>query len=143
MASYTLITGNIHTDERGAVSFLNSFNLTEIIRMYEIAPSNQTMIRAWQGHENEKKWFYCTQGSFIINLVKIPSFKQPSQDLKTDKIVLSAANPNILAITGGYATGIKAIEPNSKLLVFSNFTVEQSKNDDFRFEPNYWKAQWE
>tara|TARA_R110000737_G_scaffold266025_1_gene273667 strand:- start:11293 stop:11727 length:435 start_codon:yes stop_codon:yes gene_type:complete len=142
MVKKTFIKGAIYTDNRGTLSFFNGFDMSGIKRMYEIAPSNETLIRAWQGHEKEKKWFYCTQGSFIINLVKVTNFEQPLQNIKIAKTVLSANKPGILAITGGYATGLKAVKPNSKLLVFSDFTVEQSKNDDFRFEPNFWKAEW-
>ena len=38
----------------------------------------------------------------------------------------------------GYANGIKALETNSKLIVFSSQTLENAKKDDYRFEKNLW-----
>lgn len=142
MVSHSLVKGQKHTDDRGSISFLNSLDLTEVVRMYEIAPINEKLIRGWQAHQYEKKWFYCTQGSFIINLIKVDDFEHPRKELTATKVVLSANEPNVLNLTGGYATAIKSLEANSKLLIFSDFTLEQSKNDDFRFDINFWKAQW-
>ena len=41
-------------------------------------------------------------------------------------------------IPGGYANGFRALEPHSKLIVFSNFTVEESSSDDYRFSKELW-----
>ena len=64
-----LIKGNEFIDERGALRFFNDFDMGKVVRFYEIAPANTEIIRAWQGHQHEKKWFYCLAGSFVINLV--------------------------------------------------------------------------
>ncbi|MBT8184623.1 MAG: hypothetical protein KJN76_07270 [Eudoraea sp.] len=116
--------------------------MSEIIRFYEISPANTTIIRAWQGHKNEKKWFYCNSGAFVVNLIKIDNFEKPSRALKADKYVLSSEKPSILEVSGGYASGLKATENNSRLLVFSNFTLEESGKDDFRYAPQTWEASW-
>jgi dTDP-4-dehydrorhamnose 3,5-epimerase len=42
-------------------------------------------------------------------------------------------------IPGGYANGFKALEDNSRLLAFSNLSLEESRQDDYRFEKNMWK----
>lgn len=143
MGDFPMIQGALHEDSRGKLSFFNSFDLSEIKRMYQIEPVNEAIIRAWQGHKVEKKWFYCIQGSFIINVVPITNFEHPVKDVKVRQYLIKENNPKIVHVAGGYATGIKAIVPNSKLLVFSNFYTEASKNDDYRFEPNFWNAQWE
>ena len=96
------------------------------------------MVRAWQGHQFEKKWFYCSEGSFIINILKIDDFINPSPLLVPEKIVLDSSKPSFLELPGGYATGIKATAENSKLTVFSDYSLDESKNDDYRFSDNKW-----
>ena len=46
---------------------------------------------------------------------------------------LSAAEPQQLAIPGGYLNGFRALETGSTLIVFSDFDLEASKADDLRF----------
>ena len=116
--------------------------MNEIIRFYEIAPRDTEIIRAWQGHRKEKKWFYCNSGEFVVNLIKIDNFDKPSAKLKAVKFVLSAEQPSILEISGGYASGIKASKINSRLQVYSNFTLKESKKDDFRYSLETWVASW-
>ena len=88
------------------------------------------------------KWFYCNSGSFVINLIKLDNFEEPSRDLESKRFLLEAEKPSVLEISGGYANGFKAMEPHSKLMVFSNFGLEESKNDDFRYDLNTWSAEW-
>jgi dTDP-4-dehydrorhamnose 3,5-epimerase len=139
---HQLISGNIFQDERGSLSFLNDFSLKPIVRLYEIAPISTNIIRAWQGHKKESKWFYCSQGSFVINLVKLDDFKNPSNDLEVHEIHLKSENPQVLFIPGGYANGFKSTSENSKLMVFSDFDLEASKKDDYRYEQNKWLKIW-
>lgn len=136
--AYTIYEGLKHTDERGTVKFFNTLNMKEIVRMYEINPASTSQVRAWQGHKFEKKWFYCSEGSFVINLLKIDDFNNPSSLLVPEKIVLDSSNPTVIEITGGYATGIQSIKENSKLMVYSDFSLDQSKNDDYRFPVDQW-----
>jgi dTDP-4-dehydrorhamnose 3,5-epimerase-like enzyme len=142
MAYRNLIEGNTFSDERGTLNFINAFDMSEIVRFYEITPANTDVIRAWQGHQKEKKWFYCNSGSFVINLVKVNDFKKPSSTIVPERFEILADSTAVLEISGGYATGFKATEDNSKLMVFSNFNLEQSKEDDFRFPLDTWKAKW-
>jgi len=142
MAFHHLIQGASFRDERGDLNFFNTFDMSDIVRMYEISPSETSTIRGWQGHKKEKKWFYCNSGSFIVNLVQVDDFDAPSKTIRPEQFVLESKKPSILEISGGYATGFKAQEEHSKLLVFSNFSLEESKNDDFRFPVEYWQAKW-
>ncbi|NKI32015.1 dTDP-6-deoxy-3,4-keto-hexulose isomerase [Croceivirga thetidis] len=116
--------------------------MDEIVRFYEIFPGDTHTIRAWTGHQIEKKWFHCTAGSFTINVVEINDFQSPSKNLIPQKIELKDSGISILEIPGGFATGIKANTLNSRLQVFSNFGIEESKNDDFRFPVEMWEAKW-
>jgi len=142
MIFHTLIEGANFSDERGGLNFFNAFDMSEIVRMYEIAPIDTKSIRGWQAHKNEKKWFYCHAGAFIVNLIEVDNFESPSKTLSPSQFILSAEKPRILEISGGYATGFIAKENHSKLLVFSNFSLEKSKNDDFRFPVETWEAEW-
>ena len=136
------IQGSNFSDERGGLNFFNDFDMTEIVRMYEIAPSDTNTIRGWQAHREEKKWFYCNAGSFLMNLIQVDNFDAPSQTIHPKQFLLEAKNPSVLEITGGYATAFKAQVENSKLLVFSNFSLEESKKDDFRYPVEQWVAKW-
>ncbi len=136
------IQGDSFSDARGALNFFNNFDMSQIVRLYEIMPNDTHTVRAWQGHQNEKKWFYCNSGAFIVNLIKLDNFEKPSKDLIPEKFLLEAETPSILEISGGYATGFKAEKVDSKLLVFSNFSLEESKLDDYRYPMDTWKVKW-
>jgi len=139
---HNFIQGTAYKDSRGGLNFFNTFDMSEINRMYEISPDDTKTVRGWQGHKTEKKWFYCNAGSFIVNLIEIDDFDNPSSNLVPTRFVLDAKDPGVLEISGGYATGFKALRENSKLLVFSNFSLENSKQDDFRYEVDQWSAKW-
>ncbi|MBD1262685.1 dTDP-6-deoxy-3,4-keto-hexulose isomerase [Maribacter polysiphoniae] len=142
MVYHKLIQGTNFTDARGKLDFFNAFDMASIVRFYEIRPSNVNTIRAWQAHKKEMKWFYCHTGSFAVHLVQVDNFEHPSPLLKIKRFVLAAKNPMVLEISGGYATGFKAIEENSALQVFSNFSLDESKNDDFRYPIEKWDTKW-
>jgi dTDP-4-dehydrorhamnose 3,5-epimerase-like enzyme len=133
-----LIQGSSYTDERGILSFVNDFNFDGIKRFYTFSHPNIDIIRAWQGHKIESKYFFCTKGKFLIAWVEIDNWDNPGKELKVNKKILSEDNPQILVIPPGNANGFKAIEADSKLIGFSNLTLEESKNDDYRFPVNYW-----
>jgi dTDP-4-dehydrorhamnose 3,5-epimerase len=94
--------------------------------------------RAWQGHKKENKWFYVVEGGFLIAWVKIDDWEKPSSGLEADHRLLYARKSDILHIPGGYANGFRALSPNSKLIVFSDCSVEESNADNFRFEKDRW-----
>lgn len=142
MVFHKLIQGANFADERGGLNFFNDFDMSQITRMYEISPSDTDTIRGWQAHKEEKKWFYCNAGSFIINLIKVDDFDSPLQTVVPERFMLEAKNPSVFEISGGYATAFKAQTKDSKLIVFSNFSLEASKNDDFRFPVETWAGKW-
>ncbi|WP_298789314.1 hypothetical protein [uncultured Allomuricauda sp.] len=137
-----IIEGEVFEDERGKLRFVNRFDMSEIVRFYEIAPKNEQIIRAWQGHEFEKKWFYCLSGSFICNIINIDSFDNPSDELIPKRVELNSENPQILEVPNGFATGIKASSKDARLQVFSNFGLKESKEDDYRYPLEKWQAEW-
>tara|TARA_R110002124_G_scaffold170608_4_gene338200 strand:- start:8024 stop:8449 length:426 start_codon:yes stop_codon:yes gene_type:complete len=133
-----IISGGIHSDERGSISFVNGFDFSEVKRFYNICHSTTEIIRAWQGHKEESKWFYVSSGSFKIVLVKIDDWALGIKANLPLEFHLDFSEPQILFIPGGYVNGFQATSPDSQLMVFSNFTMEESKNDDFRFEKDLW-----
>ena len=116
--------------------------MNEIVRFYEIMPADTQQIRGWQGHQLEKKWFYCLHGSFIINIVKVDNFENPTKELEPTQYIITDAKPQVLFVPEGHATAFKAIEENARVQVFSNFDVNTSINDDFRFPITQWETNW-
>ena len=124
IGSYMLIIGNTHIDQRGTVRFVNDFDMTRVVRMYCIEPK-LGVIRAWQGHKIETKWFWVAKGSFLVKTVEMVSLERKVYQLKDTE-------SNVLEIPGGYYNGFEAMEEGSVLMVFSDVDLEESKNDDFR-----------
>lgn len=127
----TLISGNKFTDERGTVRFVNDFDLSPVVRMYTIQPAAK-LIRAWQGHQQEQKWFYAAAGQFEVKIAEVVDW-EPLKLGKTQAYILDAAQPSVLHIPTGHLNGLRALSPHSNLIVFSDMTLAQSEADDMRF----------
>ena len=136
--SATLFSGDQHVDRRGKISFINNCDLSKAKRFYVIEPAGTEIVRAWQAHQHEEKWFYVVEGSFKIVLVKPDDWQHPSLTLPVEEYNLYSTKIQILHVPGGYANGFKALESKSKIMVFSSFTVEESLKDDFRFDKGLW-----
>ena len=119
-----LVKGSKFSDERGTVSFVNSFDMTPIVWMYCIEPKTR-IILAWQGHKKESKWFYCVKGSFLLKTVDMNS-------LERVEYRLSSKMSEVLEIKPGLYNGFEALEERSALMVYSDFDLDSSKQDDFR-----------
>lgn len=132
METPQILEGFIHEDERGELFAFPNFSLLPIVRMYAIRPLNTEIIRAWQGHRFERKWFWPSKGSFEIKLLPFDENGKPSSNQRMN-FILNARMPKLLLIPGGYINGFKALERDSMLLVFSDFNLEDSINDDIRF----------
>ncbi|APF20147.1 hypothetical protein Calab_0565 [Caldithrix abyssi DSM 13497] len=136
-----IIKGGVHIDKRGTLKFVNDFSLEHIKRFY-IIHCNKRIIRAWQGHKKEFKYFYPIKGEFKIYTVKIDEWLDPSENLEAEEFILTEKNNEVLVVPAGYANGIFAMQNDSILLVFSNLNIEEAKNDLFRFDQNLW-VDWE
>ncbi len=134
-----IVAGNTHTDQRGRIRFVNEFTFEGVKRFYVITHPDINVVRAWQGHKQETKYFFVAKGSFLVNWIKIDNWKQPSAGLEIASMVLNDQKSEILVIPPGHANGFKALESGSTLVVFSDKTVQASKKDDFRFPADYWK----
>ena len=104
----------------------SDFDLKVIVRMYAIEPVDTQVIRAWQGHRKERKWFFPAAGSFDAQTIPLGKNTLPQLNARLNWI-LTTSQPAVLAIPGGYLNGFRALEDDSRLLVFSDFDLEASK----------------
>lgn len=133
-----IIQGNNYKDNRGAISFVNDFSFDNIVRFYIIENSEENELRAWQGHKLDTKYFYCVKGVFQVSYVKIDNWENPSSSLTVESVVLDETDSKILCIPLGYANAIKSLTAGSKLLSFSTLPLDMVKDDDFRYDKNFW-----
>lgn len=138
MNDIKVIEGGIFIDNRGKITHVNDLDMTEVKRFYIIHHDNTEVVRAWHAHQHEKKWFYCLKGSFTTAFVKIDNWENPSSDLKPEIFKLSDKESKIICIPEGYANGIKANEPDSILMVFSNKILSEAVNDSWRYDKDMW-----
>lgn len=134
------IVGGISYDDRGHLVYNNNFNFNNIKRFYIIKNDKNNFIRAWHAHKKEEKFFFCIKGKFKICLVKVDNFRKPSKKLKIVSEILDANKSEILQVPAGYANGTINLQNDSELMVFSNLTLSDSQNDDFRFPFDYWNS---
>lgn len=139
-----IISGEIYKDKRGLLKFIDKFNLNGIKRFYQVENTNTKIIRAFHGHMKESKYVYVVSGSILLCAVYLDNAKNPSKENKVERFVLKAGNPQIIHIPPSYANGFKTLEANTEVIFFSTSTLKESKEDDFRFPPDYWgKKVWE
>ena len=133
-----IIKGGHFTDHRGSMRFVNDFKFYGVKRFYFIRHPDIAFVRAWQGHQIETKYFYPIRGSFVVAWVKIDNFNNPSLTLKPECHIIDVENSELVYVPPGYANGIKALEPDSELMIFSDFEVEKSVQEKIRFNPEWW-----
>lgn len=133
-----IIEGNFLTDMRGTIVFNNSFDASEIKRIYIIDNSRIDFNRGWQGHKIEQRWFSAVYGSFSIKLIKIDDWEFPSKDLDCIEFLITNKSLDVLHVPEGYISCIKAMEKDSKLLVMADYSLGELV-DEYRFKLNYFK----
>lgn len=133
-----MIKGGIAVDDRGSVSFVNDFSFENVKRSYMIRNHQQGFIRAWHGHKQEGKYFTVVKGSALICGVCVDDWERPSKDLKIHRFVMSETSPAVLYLPAGYANGAMSLTQDAQILVYSTSTLQESLNDDIRFESRYW-----
>lgn len=131
-----IIKGSFSTDIRGTINFNNAFDLSLIKRMYIIKNTSVDILRGWQGHQKEQRWFSAMDGGFCIKLIKIDDWELPSKDLESIELSISNKTLDVLHVPKGYVSCIKAIVQHSKLLVMSDYKFGEII-DEYRFELDY------
>jgi dTDP-4-dehydrorhamnose 3,5-epimerase-like enzyme len=133
-----LIEGGLAVDDRGAVSFVNDFDFTGVKRFYVVTNHRAGFVRAWHAHRHEAKYITVLRGAAVIGAVKIDNWKNPSRNAPVSRYVLSAQKPSVLYIPVGYANGLMSLTRGTIIVVFSTASVEESRNDDIRYDARYW-----
>lgn len=137
-----LIDGGISSDERGRISHVNTLDMSQIRRFYVIRNKDTATIRAWHGHQHERKWFYAIKGRFRIALVRIDDWEAPSESLVPEIYELTERSSAVLQVPAGYANGVQALEEDSVLLVYSDKVLSEAVKDSWRYDKNMW-VDWE
>ena len=134
-----LISGSCFSDNRGALFYNNDFDFSKIKKMYVTENADTNIIRGWQGHEIEKRWFCAINGSFEIKVIKIDDWLNPSAKLGVTTHIISSEKLDILYVPAGFATSIQSLEVNAKLLVMANY-FQGEINDEHRYELDFFKV---
>ena len=132
------ISGGRFVDDRG---FLKALVFPEGFvpkRLYSVNNWRANFIRAWHGHKLESKAIICLRGAFKVGIVPINDFSDPNRNQKVTTFVLDSSKAEILKVPSGYANGFMNLTEDAELLIFSDKTLEESKNDDFRYPFDYW-----
>lgn len=131
-----IISGNIHSDDRGSLYYNNDFNASAIKRIYFIENRNTDFVRAWQGHKIEQRWFSAANGSFEIKLIAVDNWEAPSLNLEQHVFTISSQKLDVLHIPAGYISSIRALNDDAKLLVMADYALGEIK-DEYRYDAGY------
>ncbi|PZR09013.1 MAG: sugar epimerase [Flavobacterium psychrophilum] len=131
-----IISGNIHSDDRGSLYYNNDFNASAIKRIYFIENRNTDFVRAWQGHKIEQRWFSAANGSFEIKLIAVDNWETPSLNLEQHVFTISSQKLDVLHIPAGYISSIRALTDDAKLLVMADYALGEIK-DEYRYDAGY------
>jgi dTDP-4-dehydrorhamnose 3,5-epimerase-like enzyme len=131
-----IIKGNSHVDTRGILKFNNDFNALAVKRIYFIENVNMTIVRGWQGHKIEQRWFIATNGSFKICLIAVDNWDAPSHTLEQLEFILTATTLDVLHVPASYITRIQALEKGSKLMILADYPMGEIQ-DEYRFDSNF------
>ena len=131
-----MIKGSSHSDERGVLTFNNGFDAAAVKRIYTIENQNTEFVRGWQGHQVEQRWFACMTGRMEIRVIVLDRVEKPSAGLKQEIFVLNSNTLDFLHVPAGCITAITALDPQSKLLVMSDYAVGEI-GDELRYALDY------
>jgi len=144
MEQVRVIDGGLAIDDRGTVSFVNTFDFSGDKRFYKVENFSGSVIRAVHGHLQEGKYVYVVTGTILLATVPLDSTTSPDRNAPVRRQVLSGRKPTIVFIPPGYANGFRVLEPDTQVMFFSTSTLEESVGDDYRFPADYWgSAVWE
>lgn len=131
------IIGGVAKDHRGQIRFVNDFDMTQVKRFYIIKNADTELVRGWRAHRMEQRWFYVLSGAFSVDLVQIDDWDNASPDLCVEKKILKAEEQQVLYVPAGYGTAFQALEPESELVVFADYGIDNAKNDDYTWAEDF------
>jgi len=156
--------GGLFVDDRGVIRFINDFP-PDIRRMYQVENLRAGMIRAFHGHKKEEKYVWVPRGIVEVKIIsfdmvldsptyshqeglaehhnKLLAWKKDNEKCMTS-FVLSSFKPSLLHISAGYYNGFKTLTDDAVIQFYSTYTLEESKEDDFRLPwDHFGKEIWE
>jgi dTDP-4-dehydrorhamnose 3,5-epimerase-like enzyme len=133
-----LMTGGLAVDDRGEVGFVNDFDFQGVKRFYTVRNHHAGFVRAWHGHRREAKYVSVVVGRAVVAAVAIDDWESPDPTAEVHRHVLSAAQPAVLYIPPGHANGFMTLTEEAVLAFFSSSTLDESIDDDVRFDAHYW-----
>lgn len=133
-----VLNGGLSVDDRGEIAFVNDFDFESVKRFYMVSNHKAGFVRAWHAHKREAKYVTAVSGAAIVGAVKIDDWDKPSKNLPVGRYVLSSKKPQVLYIPAGYANGFMSLTSDLKLIFFSTARLEESADDDIRYDARYW-----
>jgi len=133
-----LVDGGITFDDRGSITYCNELDLSNFKRYYIVSNFNKSFIRAWHGHKEETKIAMPIEGTVMFCVVKVNNWKNPNKKSDIKKFVISSNQPKMLIIPSGHTHGFMTLTDNAKVIFYSDKTLEESIDDDFRLPFDYW-----
>ena len=133
-----LIQGGLAVDDRGEVGFVNDFDFAGVKRFYMVSNHSAGFVRAWHAHRREAKYVLVAKGAAVVGAVAIDNWETPSKGAEVKRFVLSAKKPAVLYIPPGHANGFMSLTDDAKLIFFSTSSLDESMNDDVRYDARYW-----
>lgn len=132
-----IIQGGIASDHRGAIRFVNEFDMTQVKRFYIIQNKDTELVRGWRAHRIEQRWFYVLSGSFMLDTVQIDDWDHASPYLDIESRVLKAEDRQVIHMPIGYGTAFQALEEGSELLVFADYGIEHAPQDNYTWPSDF------
>lgn len=133
-----LFLGGLHSDQRGSLRFNNDFDASAIKRFYVIENQTTDLIRGWQGHKIEQRWFSAMKGCIEIRLIAIDNWENPSKNLEPTIFVLNSEKLDVLHVPSGCITSIQFLEEEGILFVMSDYLLGEIQ-DEYRYDINYFR----
>jgi dTDP-4-dehydrorhamnose 3,5-epimerase-like enzyme len=133
-----IINGGLAVDGRGEIAFVNDFHFEAVKRFYMVSNHRHGFVRAWHAHKKEAKYVHAVAGAALVGAIRIDDWEKPSVDLPVGRYVLSSKKAQILYIPSGYANGFMSLTSDLKLIFYSTATLEESADDDIRYDARYW-----
>ena len=129
-------------DDRGILDQIFNADLPFPVKRIYTTISNKGIIRGMHGHKKEWKAFYIANG-----MVKFVVYKMGEEpDLlgyETKTFVLNDAKPQLFVLPPGYWHGYMSLTENARIIILSNASLEETKKDDHRENPEKFKYDFE
>ena len=141
-----------HIDDRGILDQIFNSDLPFQIKRIYTTISNKAVIRGMHGHQKEWKALYVSKG--LIKIVVFPFDAINQKNSMNSNVVnfdekllrvftLSDMKPQLLIVPSRHYHGYTSLDKESRLIILSNLSLEETKKDDYRLDPKFFKKYFE